>query len=73
MPDTIEIEINNLMLQTDLGRNAPIINGSGTNDYNELINKPQINNVELSGDKSFEELGDHILTNVEIFELYRRA
>ena len=33
-------------------------NGSqGTIDYEELENKPQINGVELSGNKSFEELG----------------
>lgn len=28
-----------------------------TNDYEKLSRKPQINGVELSGDKSFEELG----------------
>jgi len=27
------------------------------NNYNELINKPSINGVELVGDKSFEDLG----------------
>ena len=30
---------------------------SGTTDYNELNNKPQINNVELDGNKTLEELG----------------
>lgn len=29
----------------------------GTNDYTDLINKPQINGVELSGDKTTEDLG----------------
>ena len=29
----------------------------GTADYNELSNKPQINNVELSGNKSLSDLG----------------
>ena len=29
----------------------------GTNDYEELINKPEINGVELSGDKSLSDLG----------------
>lgn len=29
----------------------------GTNDYDELINKPEINGVELSGDKSLSDLG----------------
>lgn len=30
---------------------------SGTIDYNKLVNKPQINNVELDGNKTLEELG----------------
>lgn len=30
--------------------------GGGTSDYNELSNKPQINSVELSGNKSLTEL-----------------
>lgn len=30
---------------------------SGTYDYEKLINKPQINSVELIGNKSFEDLG----------------
>lgn len=29
---------------------------SGTNDYNELKNKPKINNVSLSGDKTTTDL-----------------
>ena len=29
----------------------------GTNDYEELINKPEINGVELTGDKSLSDLG----------------
>ena len=31
--------------------------GSGTDDYTDLVNKPKINNVELSGDKSLHDLG----------------
>lgn len=34
-----------------------IINTSGTSDYDELINKPQINNIELIGNKTLDELG----------------
>ncbi|MCM1260503.1 MAG: hypothetical protein NC222_06070 [Staphylococcus sp.] len=35
-----------------------VIGGEGgTSDYEELINKPSINNVELIGDKTLEELG----------------
>ena len=31
--------------------------GGGTSDYNDLTNKPQINSVELSGNKSLDDLG----------------
>ena len=38
------------------------VGGTGTNDYTELSNKPQINNVELAGNKSLEDLGINIPT-----------
>lgn len=34
-----------------------IINTSGTSNYEELINKPQINNIVLTGNKTLDELG----------------
>lgn len=37
--------------------NLDISGGGGTTDYNQLTNKPQINSVELSGNKSLEDLG----------------
>ena len=43
------------------------------NDYEKLKNKPSINGIELVQDKSFEELGDHVLTNFEILELMKNA
>ena len=43
------------------------------NDYEKLVNKTKINGVELVQDKSFEELGDHVLTNFEILELMKNA
>lgn len=43
-----------------------------TNDYNDLYNKPQINEVELRGNKTFDDLGDHTLTNIEIKEIFNR-
>ena len=42
-------------------------------DYEKLVNKPSINGVELISDKSFEDLGDHVLTNFEILELMKNA
>ena len=38
----------------------------GTTDYEKLINKPRIEGEELIGDKSFEDLHMHVLTNLEI-------
>jgi hypothetical protein len=40
--------------------------GEGTKDYEKLINKPRIEGEELIGDKSFEDLHMHVLTNLEI-------
>ena len=41
----------------------------GTLVYEELRGKPAINGVELSGDKSFEELGEFTMTNSEIKDI----
>ena len=41
-----------------------------TDNYDDLLNKPQINGVELMGDKSFEDLGDAPLTNLEIKAIF---
>lgn len=47
--------------------------GTGTNDYLELINKPSINHVTLESNKSFEELGMVPLSNLEIMEIIKNA
>ncbi len=41
----------------------------GTNDYNELINKPQIEGVTLIGDKTYEELNLQRITNSELEDI----
>lgn len=38
-------------------------------DYNKLDNRPSINGVTLVGDKSFEDIGLHFMTNVELKKL----
>lgn len=43
--------------------------GSGTKDYEELKNKPQIESVELVGNKTFEELGLESIDNEELMSL----
>ena len=40
--------------------------GPGTNDYTQLINKPQIEDVTLQGNKTFDELNLIDITNSEI-------
>ena len=59
-----EINIGNLEFYNeveigDLGHDVKIINtgGGSSNDYNDLDNKPKINDVELSGNKSLSDLG----------------
>lgn len=37
-----------------------------SNDYDDLVNKPSIEGVELMGDKSFEELNLQKITNTEL-------
>ena len=44
--------------------------GGGTTDYNDLINKPQIEGVTLIGNKMFPELNLNVLTNSEIQTIF---
>lgn len=46
--------------------------GSTSNDYASLENKPQINSVELLGNKSFEDLGLISITNDEIANIFQQ-
>lgn len=43
-----------------------------TGDYEKLSNKPSINDVMLIGNKTFEELGDRNLSNLEIKAIFDR-
>lgn len=50
--------IKNINGESILGEgNLEISGGGGTTDYTQLTNKPQINSVELSGNKSLSDLG----------------
>lgn len=40
--------------------------GTGTNDYNALVNKPKIEGVTLKGDKTFKQLGLESMTEQDI-------
>lgn len=55
--DTGKLKIGN---GTDTYTNLPYVGdggSTGTTDYTQLTNKPQINNVELQGNKTLAELG----------------
>lgn len=43
----------------------------GQTDYNVLKNLPQIQGVELKGNKSFEELGMEECSNQEILDMFK--
>lgn len=51
-------------LQADI--TLPESRAGGTNDYEELINKPKINNVTLIKNKTFSDLGLISLSNMEL-------
>ena len=42
--------------------------GGGTSDYEDLDNKPQINNVELTGNKTLQQIGAASATDVSSLE-----
>lgn len=47
-------------------------NGSSVTDYNILDNKPRINGVELTSDRSLEELGFEEMTEADMYNLLDR-
>lgn len=59
-------------VKASLQVNGPISAG-GTSDYERLRNKPAIENVELVGNKSFEELGLEGMENTEILKLFNEV
>lgn len=78
MEDRFDIELdNNEELDISIGDSVEIIN-IGTNNYNQLINKPSINDVELIGNKTLDNLGiqekgnyaNTRVTNLEIDNLF---
>lgn len=70
----LEGNISNNTINGEIRTNSLVGNilasgGSGTRDYNVLYNKPQINEVELRGNKSLEDLEVLRLTNTDIEDL----
>lgn len=62
----LEVDVNQVAVDLEVsGSINPVINA----DYEQLENKPQINGVELNGNKTFEELGEQTITNVELQDI----
>lgn len=45
--------------------------GGGITDYDLLLNKPMINDIELSGNKTFENLGMTEISNTELDAMFK--
>ena len=72
-----EVTIDNLELYDevdigDLEHDVKLVSVGGTLDYDDLDNKPKINDVELKGNKTFENLGINTITNIELEEMLNR-
>lgn len=62
-PDTQSVRKGNYYTLT-LATPVATGSGGGTSDYEQLINKPVINDVEISGNLTLEDLGIPDLTDV---------
>lgn len=47
------------------------IGGGGTKDYERLVNKPQIEEVELVGNKDIEDFGVNLASDYDIAMLFK--
>lgn len=64
------IEINSSTTDDVEIKGTDIIYVNST-DYEKIKNKPQINDIELIGNKNFKELGMEALSNLEIESLLK--
>lgn len=60
--DSLDVRMTDDALEVEMQEGIPLSN----DDYNSLRNKPRIEGVMLEGDKTYEELNMHRLTNIEI-------
>ena len=68
MPNEINLEVNEEKETIDLSLEKIYI--MSENDYEKLIKKPRINEVELVGNKSLEDLGIEECTNQDIDDMF---
>lgn len=67
------LEMGNITPTIDLEVQEVMEGAGGTTDYDKLNNKPSINDVELSGDKSLGDLGISPLSDLEIMVIINNA
>lgn len=67
------LEMGDIAPTIDLEVQEVMEGSGGTTDYEKLNNKPSINEVELSGDKSLEDLGISPLSNMDILNIIKRV
>lgn len=68
MPNEINLEVNEAKETIDLSLEKIYI--ISEKDYEKLIKKPRINDVELVGNKTLEELGIEECTNQDIDDMF---
>lgn len=56
---------------SNIDGNVSIPINAGTSDYNKLKNLPSVENIELRGNKTFEELGLEEVTNQDILDMFK--
>ena len=71
IPVQVELELESNTHEYTLGVEENIELSGGTNDYEKLKNKPQINGVELLKNKSFSDLGMDIISNQELEDMLK--
>ena len=63
------IDVEVIGIDQEVEVEAKVSVDGGSKNYNDLLNKPRIEGVELEGDKSFDDLNLNKIPNSEIEEL----
>lgn len=71
IPVQVQVELEGNLHEYEIGIAENIEMSGGTNDYEKLKNKPQINGIELIKNKSFDDLGMSSITNQELEDLLK--
>lgn len=78
IPVEIDVSTDELVIDIDISDESivdveaePGIIAFSSNNYNDLDNKPKVNGVTLTGDKSFPDLDLHTLSIAEILDILK--